>query len=225
MDWVKLLTEFDGNPKVLTVGLAGAGLYCRALAYCGKYETDGFIPAIWVRNAVALEGFADLPKQMLDNGLWEKDGNGRDGYQIKDYLEVNRSRSDMESLRANRSAAGKAGGEAKSKQKESKPHSYSSSNSKEFKEWLEHYRETTGRKSVRGSRPANKAFDARRSEGRSMDDLKLATVGCHSDDFCRENGHDVPETILRAAKVERYIQLGRKGKKPGGSGFREGMFE
>lgn len=95
----------------------------------------------------------------------------------------------------------------------------------EFAQWLEHYRETTGRKSVRGSRPALVAFAARRYEGRSMDDLKLATVGCHSDDFCRENGHDVPETILRAAKVERYIQLGRKGKKPAGSGFREGMFE
>ena len=78
----------------------------------------------------------------------------------------------------------------------------------EFAEWLEHYRETTGRKSVRGSTPARKAFRARRQEGRTLDELKAATVGCHGDDFCRSKGYDVPETILRASKVERYIALG-----------------
>lgn len=84
---------------------------------------------------------------------------------------------------------------------------------KEFEEWLEHYRVTTGRKTVRGSQSARDAFAARRKEGRTPDDLKLATVGCHSDDYCREKGFDVPETILRASKVERYIQLGRGGGK------------
>jgi hypothetical protein len=86
---------------------------------------------------------------------------------------------------------------------------------KEFKEWLEHYRATTGRTTVRGSQPARDAFGARRKEGRTLDELKQATVGCHGDEFCRENGYDIPETILRASKVERYIQLasGPKGTK------------
>lgn len=78
----------------------------------------------------------------------------------------------------------------------------------EFEDWLENYREVTGKSTVRGSKPAREAFAARRKEGRTLDELKAATVGCHGDDFCRENGHDVPETILRASKVERYIQLG-----------------
>lgn len=80
----------------------------------------------------------------------------------------------------------------------------------EFAEWLEHYRETTGRTSVRGSKGAREAFGARRDEGRTLEDLKTATVGAHSDDYLRRNGYDTPDTILRASKVERYIVLGRE---------------
>ena len=87
-------------------------------------------------------------------------------------------------------------------------------NRSEWGEWLEHYRQTTGRSSVQGSKPAREAFVARRKEGRSLDDLKFATVGCHGNTYNREHGHDVPETILRASKVERYIQLGRNGNAP-----------
>jgi hypothetical protein len=79
----------------------------------------------------------------------------------------------------------------------------------EFDDWIEHYREATGRTEVRGSKAARQAFGARRQEGFSVEELKLATVGSHGDAFCREHGHDVPETILRASKVQRYIVLGR----------------
>lgn len=79
-----------------------------------------------------------------------------------------------------------------------------------FQEWLDHYRETTGRTTVRGSKPARDSFAARLRDGYTLDDLKAATVGCHGDAFLREGGHDVPETILRASRVERYIQLARR---------------
>ena len=83
--------------------------------------------------------------------------------------------------------------------------------SEEWQEWLEHYRATTGRVGVQGSKPARDAFAARRAEGRSLADLKQATVGCHGNTYNREHGHDVPETILRASKVERYIELAKQG--------------
>lgn len=216
MDWVKLLTEFDGNPKVLSVGLAGAGLYARALAYSGKYETDGVIPASWVHQAVAHEGLADLPKHLLSVGLWETLDEGISAYRIKDYTEVNKSKDEMESLREKRSGAGKKGGKAKRKASAKQTESKAPSNSySHFSEWLVHYRATTKRDTVRGSKPARESFDARIAEGRSLDDLKLATVGAQSDQFLRDNGHVVPETILRASKVERYIQLGRDAKGQG----------
>lgn len=81
-----------------------------------------------------------------------------------------------------------------------------------FPDWLAHYHLTTGRTSVTGSKTARDAFSARIKDGKTLDDLKLATVGCHGDQFCRDNGHDVPETILRAGKVERYISLARDRK-------------
>lgn len=215
VDWVKLLTEFDGNPKVLSVGLAGAGLYARSLCYCGKYETDGFIPDSWVHQAVGYEGLKHLPKQLLGVGLWELEENDPTGYRIKDYTAVNKSKKEMEKLRANRSRAGKRGGKAKPqasvKQKESKSPSYSYAVS--FSSWIEHYKATTGQKQTRGSSPARKAFGARLDDGYSLEDLKLATVGAHSDEFLRKNGHVVPDTILRASKVDRYIQMGREADK------------
>jgi DNA-binding transcriptional ArsR family regulator len=78
----------------------------------------------------------------------------------------------------------------------------------EFDDWLAHYHETTGR-SARGSKTARAHFNARRRDDYSLDDLKLATIGCHGDDFCRRNGYDRPETILSPSKVDRYIALAR----------------
>ena len=80
----------------------------------------------------------------------------------------------------------------------------------EFKDWLEHYHTTTSRESVRGSAEARRSFTARRNDGYSLADLKAATVGAHADDYCRKNGYDRPETILRPSKVERFIELGKK---------------
>jgi hypothetical protein len=77
----------------------------------------------------------------------------------------------------------------------------------EFDDWLEHYREMTGHTMMRGTKTAREAFSARRKEDFSLEELKLATVGCHSDDYNREHGHDVPDTILRVSKVTRYIKL------------------
>jgi hypothetical protein len=87
----------------------------------------------------------------------------------------------------------------------------------EFEDWLQHYVEVTGYTGTTGSKPARESFTARRREGLSLEELKLATVGCHSDDFNREHHHDVPETILRASKVTRYIKLasGPKVRKGG----------
>lgn len=106
MDWVKLLTEFDGNPKILSVGLAGAGLYARSLAYCGAYETDGFIPDSWVTQAVSIEG-KHLPEQLVGTGLWK---TAQGGYEIPDYTDVNQTKGEYRRLRASRSRAGKKGG-------------------------------------------------------------------------------------------------------------------
>jgi hypothetical protein len=82
----------------------------------------------------------------------------------------------------------------------------------DWKRWLAHFHETTGRTSIEGSKEAKDAFKARREEGRAVEELMEATAGCHGDERLRANAFDRPETILRASKFERYIQLARQRK-------------
>ena len=80
----------------------------------------------------------------------------------------------------------------------------------EWAEWLADYQTVTGRPRMRGSSSARKAFAARRREGFTLEQLKVATRGAHSDRFLREHGHDVPDTILRPSKIGRYLELGNR---------------
>lgn len=80
----------------------------------------------------------------------------------------------------------------------------------EWDAWLADFIEVTGRTATRdGSKEARKAFAGRRQEGRSLDELKEATRGCHGDEHLRAQGYDRPETILRQGKIVRYIELHR----------------
>lgn len=78
--------------------------------------------------------------------------------------------------------------------------------------WLGHFHEITGRTSTTGSGEAKRFFAARRKEGRTVEELMEATVGCHGDDNLRQRGFDRPETILRESKYQRYIELARQAK-------------
>lgn len=79
----------------------------------------------------------------------------------------------------------------------------------EWADWLSHYQQATGRTAVTGSAEARKAFNARREEGVSVEDLMAATVGCHGDPYLREKKFDRPETILRPSNFRRYIELAK----------------
>ncbi len=82
---------------------------------------------------------------------------------------------------------------------------------KEWGEWLAHFIEVTKRTATRGgSKEARRLFAGRRHDGRTLEELKEATVGCHGDDYCRREGFDRPETILRDGNVARYIELARQ---------------
>jgi hypothetical protein len=76
--------------------------------------------------------------------------------------------------------------------------------------WLIDYREVSGNAAVLGSAVARRAFAARRREGRTLEQLMLATRGNCSQQDLVDRGFDRPETILRASKVERYILLGER---------------
>lgn len=98
MAWVRLDDQFHGHPKVLQAGLTAAGLYARALSYCGSYLTDGYVPDGWVAAAIAGER-RDTPQRLETAGLWERAEDGR-GWRIPDFLEFNPSSEDVKLDRA-----------------------------------------------------------------------------------------------------------------------------
>lgn len=188
-----LADTFHHHPKPMKVSLSAVGLFALGLSYAADNNTDGQLPEKWVRGRIIGDDQTAVD-QLVSAGMWLREEDG--AYQIHDYSDYNLTREELE----------------KRLEPEPTPTGLLPSSTTDFKAWLLHYREVTGRKDVRGSKAAKDQFAARRREGFPLDELKLATLGCHGDDFCRTNGHDVPETILRASKVNRYIQLAKQPK-------------
>jgi hypothetical protein len=221
MTWARLDDTFHHHPKPMKATLSALGLFALGLSYSADNKTRGRLPEKWVRGRIVGDD-ESAPRQLVEVGLWSRE---EDEYVIHDYHDYNLTPEELEEVRTGSRTR-------KQRQRDNERDIYVKEGvtpgsgkgmGKEFGVWLQHYRETTGRTSVRGSRPAQDAFAARRKEGISVDELRLATVGCHGDDFCREHGHDVPETILRASKVTRYIELGRSTQeKPDRSAYDHG---
>jgi hypothetical protein len=125
MAWVRIDDGFPDHPKVLRIPLEAKpealALQVLALCYSSRYLTDGKLPQHVVR--VLLAGFPraeELPKLMVDAGLWEHDGQAAGDYVIHDYLEYNPSKRQVLRLRSKRQASGKQGGLMSGKQRASK---------------------------------------------------------------------------------------------------------
>lgn len=132
MAWVKLDDQFHSHPKVRNAGNAGAGVYARALSWCGAYHTDGFISR---RDAALIGRTSELAKVTCAE-LWEavepgdsrtvtgrRDSGNRPlpdvtlvfstyGFFIPDFLHSNHTKAEVEAARSKRRAAGAKGGTA-----------------------------------------------------------------------------------------------------------------
>lgn len=103
MPWVRIDDQFADHPKIIDVGTIGLAVQVRALCYCARYLTDGFLKES-VGNL--LTNPLDLPPQdplsdldprpliekMVASGLWEK---VKGGYMVHDYLKYNPSRKQV----------------------------------------------------------------------------------------------------------------------------------
>jgi hypothetical protein len=92
MGWAKFDDAYHDNPKMLTIGLLGTGLHARAITYCSRHETDGYVPAAWVDSQLAELRPADrrrvLEALVVNNAFEQRNG----GYLVHDYLKFNPSR-------------------------------------------------------------------------------------------------------------------------------------
>lgn len=112
MAWFKVDENFDTHPRML--GLSGDAIatWLRALAYCNRHATDGLIPGKALR-LVESHADGDTTGELVEAGLWLPTS---DGWQIRDFLDWNRSKAERDELSEKRSEAGRRGGKARAKQ-------------------------------------------------------------------------------------------------------------
>jgi hypothetical protein len=127
---VKLDDEFPDHPKVVLAGPLAGWLHVCGICYCNRHLTDGFIPRAAAHRLanfehVGLTGTDDalvavgeavdckqLAAVLCDAGIWEEVAGG---YRIHDYLDYQPSKADIEEIRRQKQAAGRAGGIAAAK--------------------------------------------------------------------------------------------------------------
>ena len=107
----RLDTGWHNHPKILRLGWAAMGLHAWSISYCDATLSDGFIPTgAWP----SLPGGANAVKALVTADLWIP---AVGGYLLHDYTDYNRTRAQVESVRAAMRANGQAGGQATAKAK------------------------------------------------------------------------------------------------------------
>lgn len=110
MPWSKKLRGLPEKNRAEALGF-----YAAACCYCQDNLTDGRIDRDeLVKVFPAPKHVERLARLLVDATLMEFDG---ETYEIHDYLDYNRSRAEVEQLRAVRKAAGSAGGRASAQAK------------------------------------------------------------------------------------------------------------
>ena len=103
MTWVKLDDAFPHHPKVVGLSDNAFRTHVTALCYCGLYLTDGHVPTSALRQLGSRKAAIDLEAC----GLWIKTDHG---WMIRDYLEYNPSKEQVNEERDRRREAGRIGG-------------------------------------------------------------------------------------------------------------------
>lgn len=94
--WIKLHDNFWRNPKILAAGEDAGTLYVQGLCYCSDGLTDGRIPTAALRTLTAKKDARTLARILVREGLWIETPTG---WEVHDYLSVQRSRAQVESER------------------------------------------------------------------------------------------------------------------------------
>ena len=98
MSWAKLDDGFWMHPKVVMAGNEAAGIFCRCLSYCGKYLTDGRVPA---EVALSIAGSKKTLDRVVAVGLLQHLPHTGD-YAVRDYADYNPLRDEVEARREER---------------------------------------------------------------------------------------------------------------------------
>jgi len=95
--WIKLDDRMPENVKVVEAGHEAAWLYICSLAYASRHLTDGFIPKGIVGRLSDLPDPKASADRLCEVGLWHKESAG---YRVHDYNDYQRSKDEVEDIRA-----------------------------------------------------------------------------------------------------------------------------
>lgn len=110
MAWTRIDDKFLNNIKIQKAGALGMALYLAGLIHCNTNLTDGFIDEEILPMLYGLSYQSARNKsvdKLVELKLWHK-VNG--GYEINDFLDFNRSKSQIETIKEKRSESGSKGG-------------------------------------------------------------------------------------------------------------------
>lgn len=141
MTFTRLDDGIFEHPKMLRAGEDAAALYVRALVYCNRYLTDGYIPLEALSVITRRRDARALVARLVDANLLEVHPDG--GWIVHDFHDFNPRSEDVKARRselsAKRAEAGKRGGirsgesrreEANAKQTRSKTEANDEANAK-----------------------------------------------------------------------------------------------
>lgn len=118
MAWIRVESSVARNRKFVKAGPAASWLWLCGLAYCQEGLTDGFIPPEAI-DYLGVPKAGRLVTALVLAGLWDACDGG--GWRVHDYLDHNRSASDVQDIRAKRGEGGKLGGRPKKNLHENLP--------------------------------------------------------------------------------------------------------
>lgn len=93
MVWFKVDDDLWSHPKVEAAGLEAMGLWLLVGSYCGRYLTDGLVPASAPRK-MGDEG-NKLASRLVRSGLWEDTGDEDKPWRFHDWLNYNPSKASV----------------------------------------------------------------------------------------------------------------------------------
>jgi hypothetical protein len=104
MAWTRIDDSFYDHPKAARTSLAAIGLWTKALSYCARHLTDGFVPTLIVIDLARLprEQALGLARELVRARLWK--AVGTKGFKFHDYLEYNLSAKALKAHRATTAA-------------------------------------------------------------------------------------------------------------------------
>lgn len=178
MTWVRIEDGMVEHPKIAGLSDRAFRLHVEAICYSTRMLTDGEISVGIARRL----GTPKSVKELVTAGAWDELVDG--GYQIHDYLDYQLSREEVETLREQKAAAGRAGAKAR---------------------WGDGKRHSTSHSSRHGTRDG-KTMPQSQSQSQEEQDLGQSLVVAPEIDHRIRNGSNLTDAT-RAAILDLVAQL------------------